>query len=108
VNLVALRRLHGVQRDELRRDILGLSLVAATEPLDPFLRQGCLLVPDVEQPSTWEAVHRTGERSALEIKDGALPAYASAAAKRFGVGEDREFQFDKALARNDAKKKDKK
>jgi CRISPR-associated protein Csb1 len=38
VNLVALRKLHGENAQNLRRYILGLALVAATEPLDGFLR----------------------------------------------------------------------
>ena len=60
VNLIALRRLGGVNRDALRRYVLGLSLVAATAPQDPFLRQGCMLVPDVERPGCWEGVNRDG------------------------------------------------
>ncbi|HMV70226.1 MAG TPA: type I-U CRISPR-associated RAMP protein Csb1/Cas7u, partial [Myxococcota bacterium] len=50
VNLVALRRLDGDRGPELRRYLLGLALIAAAEPLDPFLRQGCVLVPDAEAP----------------------------------------------------------
>ena len=42
INLVALRRLKADDSTKLRRYVLGLSLVAATAPLDPFLRQGCL------------------------------------------------------------------
>jgi hypothetical protein len=69
VNLVALRRLNGDQGQALRRYILGISLVAAIEPMDAFLRQGCLLVPDTTAPSQL---------------------------------------FDKSLAKEDAKKADKK
>ncbi len=46
VNLVALRRLDGENATALRRYLLGLALVAAAEPLDGFLRQGCLLTAD--------------------------------------------------------------
>src|SRR5690606_24376938 len=46
INLVAMRRLRGGEATQaLRRYILGLCLVAGTEPLDGFLRAGCLLVP---------------------------------------------------------------
>src|SRR5258708_3887415 len=38
VNLVALRRLKGENSVTLRRYILGLALVVATEPVDGFLR----------------------------------------------------------------------
>jgi CRISPR-associated protein Csb1 len=56
VNLVALRRLDGENGAALRRYILGLSLVAAIEPMDAFLRQGCLLVPDTNVPAQWVLV----------------------------------------------------
>lgn len=42
LNLTALRAVGGSV--ELRRYVLGLALVAASAPLDLFLRQGCLLV----------------------------------------------------------------
>jgi len=45
VNLIALRRLKGENSAALRRYILGLALVAAVEPIDGFLRAGCLLTP---------------------------------------------------------------
>jgi hypothetical protein len=46
VNLVALRQLGGDDGEALRAYVLGLALVAAAEPQDGFLRQGCLLTPD--------------------------------------------------------------
>ena len=56
INLVALRRLDGENGAALRRYILGLSLAAAIEPMDAFLRQGCLLVPDTSVPAQWMLV----------------------------------------------------
>lgn len=108
INLIALRRLGGTDADRLRRYILGLSLIAATEPMDAFLRQGCLLVPDVEEPATWTMIGRTGERTPIEMHAGIALEYGQATARAFGVGESRQIRFDPALAKEDAKKKDKK
>jgi CRISPR-associated protein Csb1 len=109
VNLVALRRLSAPSdADALRRYVLGLALVAATEPLDGFLRQGCLLVPDPERPAVWTQVSRTGARTPVAFGDGFALAYARSAAERFGVGEDAEVDFDKSLAKADVAAGDKK
>ena len=112
VNLVALRRLHGDTAVPLRRYVLGLCLVAAAEPVDPFFRQGCLLVPDADQPPHWTLVKRTGERVALVGPDRKeLLDYARRAASEFGVDATqptRTVPFDKAAASKDvtdAKKK---
>lgn len=105
VNLVALRRLHGKKDDEaLHRYILGLSLVAATAPLDPFLRQGCLLVPDVEAPAQWTRIDRNGARVAIVLTPEAALAFAERAAKEFGVAPARTVSCDKALVKDDAKR----
>jgi CRISPR-associated protein Csb1 len=108
VNLVALRRLNGDKGQALRRYILGISLVAAIEPMDAFLRQGCLLVPDTTASSRWAVVGRDGSRSEIELPEALIKDYASHAAGVFGVGENRIVPFDKALAKDDAKKADKK
>lgn len=108
VNLVALRRLNGENGDRLRRYILGLALAAAVEPMDAFLRQGCLLVPDVAEPAQWVLVDRKGARQAIEVSDALVQDYAQAAAKAFGVGKGARVKFDKARAKDDAKKADKK
>lgn len=107
INLIALRRLGGADRDTLCQYILGLVLVAAAEPIDPFLRQGCLLVPDADRPAQWEVVARDGNRSGVELDADTVLAYATRAANAFGVGEDRSVRFDKSRAKADAKKKDK-
>lgn len=107
VNLVALRRLGGPERDAVRHYVLGLALVASTALQDPFLRQGCLLVPDVERPARWESVARDGARTEVALTFDDSVTYAGRAAERFGVGESREVRFDKSLAKEDAKKKEK-
>ena len=103
VNLVALRRLEGGNTQALRRYILGLSLVAATAPLDPFLRQGCFLVPDTETAPQWKLVKRDGARQEIELSQDLALNYASAVAKSFGVEEGKAVSFDKDLAKEDVK-----
>ncbi len=105
INLIALRRLEGPRGKELRRYILGLSLVAATGPMDGFLRAGCLLTLDPDNRGTWQAVHRSGERTPMDLNERSALQYAGAAAEEFGVGESRDFSFDNARATNDAKPK---
>ncbi|MYB27338.1 MAG: type I-U CRISPR-associated protein Cas7 [Candidatus Dadabacteria bacterium] len=108
VNLVALRRLEGDENNTqaLRQYILGLSLVAATAPLDLFLRQGCLLIPDTETASKWELVKRDGIRREVEMTEYLAKSYASAAAEAFGVETGKTVSFDRDLAKEDIKKKD--
>jgi CRISPR-associated protein Csb1 len=101
VNLVALRRLEGDNGEALRRYVLGLSLVAATEPQDGFLRQGCLLTPDFAAPGEWTLVHRTGERIPIALTAVEATDYAMAAAQRFGVGPSRRESFSKDRAKAD-------
>lgn len=102
INLIALRRLMAKDKsNELRRYILGLCLVAATEPLDGFLRQGCLLTPDPDKPAAWTMVARTGARSSVALTSDIARSYAKGAAAAFGVGEPRTVKFDKALAKAD-------
>jgi CRISPR-associated protein Csb1 len=103
VNLIALRRLGGENAQSLRRYILGLALVAATEPLDGFLRQGCLLVPDEKAPAEWVAVARDGVRTPVALSPATALDYAKVAASKFGVGADRRVVFKKEWAQADLK-----
>lgn len=108
INLVAVRRLRGGEATAaLRRYILGLSLVAATEPIDGFLRAGCLLAPKASAQASWVAVARTGERSDVALEEPAVRAFAAEAAAEFGVGADRVVKFDPKLAKDDLKAGDK-
>jgi CRISPR-associated protein Csb1 len=108
VNLIALRRLNGENGQALRRYVLGLSLAAATAPLDPFLRQGCLLVPDANSSAQWKLVGRDGSRKLITLSEKVVKDYAEKAAKAYGIGPSRRVSFDKARAKEDAKKADKK
>ena len=105
VNLIALRRLRGENGAALRRYVLGLALVAATAPLDGFLRQGCLLTPDPDVSAMWTAVDRDGKRMPVSLSESVALDLAQKVAKAFGVGADRTVAFDKDLAQADAKKK---
>jgi CRISPR-associated protein Csb1 len=108
VNLIALRRLDGPRGPALRRYLLGLGLIAASEPLDPFLRQGCMLVPDSERPSRWTLVGRDGTRTELALDATAVQAFARDAAGTFGVAAPRTERFDAKLAKQDMAKGKKK
>lgn len=103
INLIALRRLNDGREDRLalRRYILGLSLIAATEPQDGFLRQGCLLVPDADTTATWKLVGRRGDRQPVAIDPGILRAFAVSAAAAFGVAAGRKLAFDPKSAKAD-------
>ncbi|MDN5874855.1 MAG: type I-U CRISPR-associated RAMP protein Csb1/Cas7u, partial [Sinobacteraceae bacterium] len=109
VNLVALRRVQAGSEDEakkLRRYLLGLSLVAATAPLDGFLRQGCLLTPAPDATPSWKLVNRNGTRDDIDLTHEAARKYATSAVKEFGVGDsklgDQAIKFDKEAAKKDA------
>ncbi len=108
VNLIALRRLGGENGEALRRYILALALLAATAPIDGALRAGCLLVPDADRPAQWNRVDRDGSRHPVALDMALALAFAEASAPAFGVGRSRRVAFDKALARADVKKADKK
>lgn len=109
VNLVALRRLNvGKDGDKLCKYVLGLALVAATDPGDGFLREGCLLVPaDPKKAAGWQAISRDGSREDVAVTAKTALAYAQDAAKTFTVASERSVQFKKDLAKADVKKADK-
>lgn len=108
INFVALRRLGGENATALRRYVLGLSLVAAAEPLDGFLRQGCLVTPNPAAPATWVAVDRDGTRVSIDLTPTVARDYAMSAAQAFGVGPSRRIAFKKELAQADLKENEKK
>ncbi|WP_437202911.1 type I-G CRISPR-associated RAMP protein Csb1/Cas7g [Planctomicrobium sp. SH664] len=105
LSLAALRLLAaGEDRQQtlsLRRYILGLALVAFTAPGATYLRQGCNLVPDIDNPREFLEVGSDGTRQALKLNHAEALKFAQAAAKAFGVGDDRTVAFDKELAKRD-------
>lgn len=106
VNLIALRRLSEGSADgaALRRYILGLTLIAAIAPQDGFLRQGCLLVPDPDQPTNWMLVDRQGHRRAVAVDKATVFGFAKQAASTFGVAPGRRIAFDPKAAKKDLDK----
>lgn len=88
VNLVALRGLRGADPEEtanIRKYLLGLSLLAATADIDLFLREGCLLRYAGED--RWEAVPRRGDPEPVNLgsaqAQGLIQTYAATATKPF-------------------------
>ena len=77
--------------------------MAATAPVDGFLRAGCLLTLDPDDSGIWQAVARSGKRESVSLDEGNALEYARSAANAFGVGNDRRVAFDKNLAKADAK-----
>jgi CRISPR-associated protein Csb1 len=106
INLLALRRIRALSDEEarkLRAYLMGLALVAATAPLEGFLRQGCLLVTDDQEPGQWKAVYPDGKRAHLVLTDETVKAYATSTANSFGVAAPRTVTFNKDRAVQDAK-----
>jgi CRISPR-associated protein Csb1 len=115
LHLAALRLLaagEGVARTlALQRYILGLALTAFTYPPTGYLRQGCNLVLDSEEPRESYAVYGDGRREDSKLQHAEALAYAKAAAKAFGLdterqigapsGPDREVEFEKNEAMQD-------
>jgi len=107
INLIALRRLSA--KDDpaaLQRYVLGLALVAATEPMDGFLRQGCLLVPKQPVEGGWEEISRIGERRPVPLDNAQARVLAKRWADAFGVGPARTVRFGKDLAKADLAEKE--
>lgn len=85
----------------LRRYVLGLSLVAFTALPQTYLRQGCNLVPDIDNPRKTTLVSADGKRDDFELTHDQAIAFAKLAAKEFGIGEPRSVKFDSGLAKKD-------
>jgi len=104
-SLAALRLLSAGDDDQqtlrLRRYVLGLSLVALTAPPQTYLRQGCNLVPDIDNPRKITLVQADGSRTEFTLTHEQAIAFAKLAADAFGVGESQSVKFDSALAKKD-------
>ncbi len=84
INLVALRNIHGATEQmsqEIRRYVLGLSLLAATADIELFLREGCNL-RFANKDDRWLAVPRRGEPAPVDLSSAREPLldYARSAA----------------------------
>ncbi len=105
LSLAALRLLSAgddaKQNLALRRYVLGLSLVALTAPPQAYLRQGCNLVPDINNPRKVTLVNADGSREDFNLTHEQAIAFAKQAAKEFGIGEAQSVKFDSNLAKKD-------
>lgn len=90
---------------KLQRYILGLALTAFTYSVTGYLRQGCNLVLNSDEPREFVEVHGNGQRNPIAITHAETLEFAQAAAKAFGIGENRTVDFDKKRAKADTKKK---
>jgi len=102
LNFVAVRALaassDGDSSLNLRRYILGLALVSLTAPMESSLREGCQLVPDPDHAAEWKLVRHDGTRQDFPITHDQAVAFATAAAKKFGVQQrDTPATFDSGL-----------
>lgn len=101
VNLVALRRLNGINDEEstrIRRYLLALTLIAATADIELFLREGCHL--RFASDDVWEVVSRRGEPTIIDLvsdkADQVILDYATTAVQPVRTGWPQELvhKFD--------------
>lgn len=85
----------------LRRYVLGLSLVALTAPPATYLRQGCNLVPDIDNPRKAILVNADGSRGDFNLTHDQAITFAKLAAKEFEIGKAQSVAFDSGLAKKD-------
>jgi CRISPR-associated protein Csb1 len=107
LGLAPIRQLHAGKDVEntlaLRRYIFGLSLVAFTANVESYLRQGCMLVLNPDQPREFVEVHPNGRRTPCDITHDVALQFASEAAKAFGVPPGRTVPFERERAKRDVK-----
>ncbi len=105
LSLAALRLLSAREDTDatlaLRRYVLGLALAAFTQSSSGYLRQGCNLVLNPDQPREFVEVFGDGRREKSALTHAAALDYARATASAFGVGENRDVEFDKERAKRE-------
>lgn len=103
VNLLALRGLRGRDEgqdatDHVRRYLLGLTLLAAIQEMDLFLREGCLLRYARADEDVWYALPRRGDPRTINFANAheTIKAYLEEAAEFFKAKwpEKREYEFN--------------
>lgn len=107
LHLAALRMLRSRENGQdapdaslkLQRYLLGLALVATTQPSVNYLRQGCNLVRKTSTVQDLKLVYSDGRREDA-ILDKALD-YAKEAAKEFGVAQAKDVKFEAEKAKAD-------
>ena len=101
LNLNLIRTYRTAKPDEthaLQRYILGLALAAFFRPQTFDLRAGCTLTRDGEDATQIRLCDVYGKEETVHIDYDHIVAFAKAAAKDFGVGQDLEADFLKAKA----------
>jgi CRISPR-associated protein Csb1 len=96
LNLRLIRRLRSTSKETtevLQSYILGLALFAMTTPMDWFFRQGCNLFPIPGSPISFTLIAESGEETSVALTPEETLTFAMAAAQKFGVGENRIFEF---------------
>jgi CRISPR-associated protein Csb1 len=86
---------------KLRRYVLGLALIALTSPPQTYLRQGCNLVPDLDNPRKSTLVNADGSREDFKLTHGQAITFSRLAAKEFVIGGAQSVKFDSDLAKRD-------
>lgn len=107
LNLTGLRALHGMDDEQthlLRQYTLGLALLATHAPMDYNLRQGCQLVTDSAHPMVSKLVLQNGTEVSITFEWEKILAFATQTASAFGVGENRQVQFETNLLKATRKK----
>jgi len=85
VSLATLRRnaRAGIEPNDTLNYLFALSMVAATMPVDPDLRSGCMVLPDGVAKVELQMID--GSTQAVELTHDAALGYAAAAAASLGV-----------------------
>jgi CRISPR-associated protein Csb1 len=108
VNLLALRGLRGGDKDNdetnhVRCYLLGLTLLAAIQEMDLFLREGCLLRYAPSDSEVWYSLPRRGDPQRIDFAnaDGTIKAYLDKGLKHFKTKwpPKLEYTFDVAEAK---------
>jgi CRISPR-associated protein Csb1 len=111
LGLSAVRHLHAADDAKktlaLRRYILALSLVAFTAKTESYLRQGCTLVINPDEPREFVEVYADGRRQPCDLTHDDAIEFAMAAAQEFEIGQSRVVAFEKERAKRDVKGDDK-
>ncbi len=84
----------GARRSNFVAMCLAFRSLRLTAPLQTYLRQGCNLVPDIDNPRKATLVNADGSREDFRLTHEQAIAFGRLAAKDFGVGESRLVKFE--------------
>jgi CRISPR-associated protein Csb1 len=99
INIIRRLRSSDGRNEDLQRYILSLALLSALGNYSPHLRQGCMLVPDLDKQKVSELYYRDGKHEPffIPLKDIEDACVGTAAA--FGVGPNMTGSLNKVAAR---------